>query len=78
MFTGTDLDYATLKERKNIETVQKTMNEITGRTNIVIKDITWQGEWRPNIRMAEHFQNGRVFIVGGQSLFMTSVKICDY
>ncbi|KLO09903.1 hypothetical protein SCHPADRAFT_878780 [Schizopora paradoxa] len=60
---GTD-EHMELARTKELSKIQQIVNEGTGRTDIVISDITWQGEWRPNIRMAEHFQSGRVFVAG--------------
>lgn len=71
-FLGEEFDLSPLKETKDIETVQKVMNAVIGREDIKILDITWRGEWRPNIRMADHFRVGRVFIVGGWS---SSIKV---
>ncbi|KAH8110153.1 FAD binding domain-containing protein [Phellopilus nigrolimitatus] len=64
IFAGTEVDITTLKARRDQETVQNQLNDITQRTDLKITDVTWQNEWRPNIRMAERFRVGRVFIVG--------------
>ncbi|KAI5121048.1 hypothetical protein M0805_008624 [Coniferiporia weirii] len=64
IFTGPEADFTSLKAGSNIESVQEEINKITHRTDIKITDITWQGEWRPNIRMAKDFRIGRVFIIG--------------
>ncbi|KAH8110134.1 FAD binding domain-containing protein [Phellopilus nigrolimitatus] len=55
---------ANLRARGDKEAIQTLLNDITQRTDIKITDITWQNEWRANIRMAERFHVGRVFIVG--------------
>ncbi|EKM55693.1 uncharacterized protein PHACADRAFT_256501 [Phanerochaete carnosa HHB-10118-sp] len=63
--SGPNLDYATLKAECSLEVLQKEFSRASGRNDLVIKEITsWQGEWRANIRMAEKFQIGRVFIIG--------------
>lgn len=84
LFNGEDLDFGPLKQNKDVSTVQKTLDAITGRNDIRVLSINWQGEWRyvaqfkfptfvltaairPNIRMADHFRVGRVFIIGGMS-----------
>ncbi|KLO17521.1 hypothetical protein SCHPADRAFT_994344 [Schizopora paradoxa] len=63
MFVGSEehMDLMRTKDRANI---QKAINDAIKRTDIVITEITWQGEWRPNIRLADRFQSGRVFIAG--------------
>ncbi|KAH8110151.1 FAD binding domain-containing protein [Phellopilus nigrolimitatus] len=64
VFAGNEVDITTLKARGDKEAIQTLLNDITQRTDIKITDITWQNEWRPNIRMAERFHVGRVFIIG--------------
>ncbi|AXI02422.1 FAD-dependent oxidoreductase [Aquirhabdus parva] len=32
--------------------------------NVVLSDIRWKSVFRPNIRMAEHYRSGRVFLTG--------------
>ncbi|KAL0577855.1 hypothetical protein V5O48_004127 [Marasmius crinis-equi] len=38
--------------------------DVTGRRDVVFGEVIWMGTWRPNIRMANKFGEGRVFIVG--------------
>ncbi|KAH8110152.1 FAD binding domain-containing protein [Phellopilus nigrolimitatus] len=64
LFAGPEVDFTTLKARGDHEAIQDLLKDITQRTDIMVSDITWQCEWRPNIRMAERFHVGRVFIVG--------------
>ncbi|GJE86852.1 ubiquinone biosynthesis hydroxylase [Phanerochaete sordida] len=65
ILSGPNVDYATLRAERSVEAVRKEFTRITGRPDLVVKDVTnWQGEWRANIRMAEKFQVGRAFIVG--------------
>ncbi|KAH8112572.1 FAD binding domain-containing protein [Phellopilus nigrolimitatus] len=64
IFAGPEVDFTTLRSRGDQETVQNLLTDITQRTDIKITNITWQNEWRANIRMAERFHAGRVFIVG--------------
>ncbi|KAI5121033.1 hypothetical protein M0805_008609 [Coniferiporia weirii] len=61
-FTGKEVDFSSLKPDK--ESVQKEIEKVTHRTDIKVTDVVWQGEWRPNIRMAKNFRAGRVFIIG--------------
>jgi len=63
MFLCTD-ERMDLLGTKEPSIIQQTVHDAIKRTDILITDITWQGEWRPNIRMAEHFHSGNVFIVG--------------
>ncbi|KAH8110160.1 FAD binding domain-containing protein [Phellopilus nigrolimitatus] len=63
-FAGPEMDFTTLRGRSDQETIQNQLNDITQRTDLKVSDITWQIEWRPNIRMAERFHVGRVFIIG--------------
>ncbi|EKM55694.1 uncharacterized protein PHACADRAFT_94045, partial [Phanerochaete carnosa HHB-10118-sp] len=64
ILSGPDVDYATLKNERSLEALQKALNKVTGRNDLVKEIINWQGEWRANIRMAEKFQVDRVFLVG--------------
>lgn len=83
--SGEDVDFKSLRENRDVQTVQNTMNTIIGRDDINVTEITWQGEWRsvllfklsrtvvlsffrPNIRIADHFRVGRIFLAGGQNL----------
>lgn len=36
----------------------------TGRTDIVVRDVTWHTTWRANTRLAQRFRVGRVFLAG--------------
>ncbi|KAI5116216.1 hypothetical protein M0805_006767 [Coniferiporia weirii] len=63
-FTGQKADFSSLKAGKDKESVQKEIEKVTRRTDIKVTDVLWQGEWRPNIRMASNFRIGRVFIIG--------------
>jgi 2-polyprenyl-6-methoxyphenol hydroxylase-like FAD-dependent oxidoreductase len=36
----------------------------TGNKRLAVHDITWTSVFRPNIRLAEHYRRGRVFIAG--------------
>ncbi|EKM48470.1 uncharacterized protein PHACADRAFT_266336 [Phanerochaete carnosa HHB-10118-sp] len=65
ILSGPNVDYATLKAECSLKALQKEFSRISGRNDLIVKEIIyWQGEWRPNIRMAEKFQVDRVFIVG--------------
>ncbi|WP_163513154.1 FAD-dependent monooxygenase [Fodinicola acaciae] len=47
-----------------LDSLQKQVDAISGRTDIILSDLTWATVWRPNIRMVERFRDGRVFLAG--------------
>ncbi|QIS04775.1 3-(3-hydroxyphenyl)propionate hydroxylase [Nocardia brasiliensis] len=47
-----------------IEVLQEYLDRYSGRTDITLTDLTWVTEWRPNIRLAQRFRDGRVFLAG--------------
>jgi hypothetical protein len=47
-----------------IEALQQTVDVVSGRTDIRLRDLTWSTIWRPNIRMVKQFRVGRVFLAG--------------
>lgn len=47
-----------------IESLQHTLQTISGRTDLRLHDLTWSTIWRPNVRMAQQFWAGRVFLAG--------------
>ncbi|KAF9053705.1 FAD/NAD(P)-binding domain-containing protein [Hymenopellis radicata] len=48
----------------DVTSLQTFFNSIAIREDIVFKDAAWISEWKANIRMAEKFSNGRVFLAG--------------
>ncbi|MEV6426891.1 FAD-dependent monooxygenase [Nocardia sp. NPDC051463] len=44
--------------------LQGFVDRYSGRTDIVLSDLTWATVWRPNIRLAQRFREGRVFVAG--------------
>jgi hypothetical protein len=48
----------------NLETFQRLFAERTGMEGVTLKNATWTTIYRVNIRMADHFRSGRVFIAG--------------
>ncbi|QIS13366.1 FAD-dependent monooxygenase [Nocardia arthritidis] len=46
-----------------IDVLQRYLNEYGG-TGITLSDLTWVTVWRPNIRLAQRFRDGRVFLAG--------------
>jgi 2-polyprenyl-6-methoxyphenol hydroxylase-like FAD-dependent oxidoreductase len=47
-----------------LATYQKVLEAGTGRTDIRLTGLTWSSIYRVNIRMAERFRDGRVFLAG--------------
>ncbi|KDQ12569.1 hypothetical protein BOTBODRAFT_56631 [Botryobasidium botryosum FD-172 SS1] len=48
----------------DLTALQEVFNARTGRDDLKFEDLTWISRWKPNIRMAESFSVGRVFIAG--------------
>lgn len=46
------------------EAVERMVRDFIGRTKIRVQAIHWSSVWRPNIRLAEHYRRGNVFLVG--------------
>lgn len=46
VFTGPEVQFDALKAKQSVEAVQAEVERITTRTDLRVKDITWQGEWR--------------------------------
>jgi 2-polyprenyl-6-methoxyphenol hydroxylase-like FAD-dependent oxidoreductase len=44
--------------------LQSVVDEATGRTDIVLREVTWATVWRANARLAERFHDNRVFLAG--------------
>ncbi|GAA4980211.1 FAD-dependent monooxygenase [Actinopolymorpha pittospori] len=44
--------------------LQRQITESSGRSDIVVREVTWHTTWRPNTRLAERFREGRVFLAG--------------
>ena len=47
-----------------LDHLQGVVNEATGRTDIVLREMTWSTVWRANARLAERFRDNRVFLAG--------------
>jgi hypothetical protein len=47
-----------------LEGLQQTLEAASGRSDILLRDLTWSTVWRPNLRMVEQFRFGRVFLAG--------------
>jgi 2-polyprenyl-6-methoxyphenol hydroxylase-like FAD-dependent oxidoreductase len=48
----------------SLPTLQRLLDELSGGMDIRLHDLSWSTVWRPNIRLAERFRDGRVFIAG--------------
>jgi 2-polyprenyl-6-methoxyphenol hydroxylase-like FAD-dependent oxidoreductase len=48
----------------SIETLQGLVDRYAGPGVAKLRDLTWSTVWRPNVRLAERFRVGRVFIAG--------------
>ncbi|WP_067889769.1 FAD-dependent monooxygenase [Nocardia vaccinii] len=44
--------------------LQNSLDRVSGRTELVVGEPTWSTVWRPNIRLAQRFRVGRVFLAG--------------
>ncbi|MEV6281529.1 FAD-dependent monooxygenase [Kribbella sp. NPDC051770] len=59
---GTPLDDDQLDP--TLETLQELVDRYAGPGVAKLRDLTWSTIWRPNIRLAERFRDGRVFLAG--------------
>ncbi|GAA2499426.1 FAD-dependent monooxygenase [Nocardia seriolae] len=48
----------------SLEVLQDYVTRRSGRTDIVLSDLTWSTVWRPNVRLAQHCRAGRAFLSG--------------
>jgi 2-polyprenyl-6-methoxyphenol hydroxylase-like FAD-dependent oxidoreductase len=65
---GGDNTYAVTTSASGIqptlEALQHTLEVVSGRTDIRLRELTWSTIWRPNVRMVRQFRAGRVFLAG--------------
>lgn len=47
-----------------LEGLQATVDAVSARTDIRLHDLTWVTVWRPNVRLAQRFRDGRTFLAG--------------
>ncbi|RDI67276.1 FAD-dependent monooxygenase [Nocardia pseudobrasiliensis] len=52
------------EEHPTREIMQAALDHYSGRTDIVLGEPVWASAWRPNIRLAQRFRSGRVFLAG--------------
>ncbi|WP_431955408.1 FAD-dependent monooxygenase [Nocardia lijiangensis] len=48
----------------SLDLLQDYVDRHSGRTDVVLTDLAWVTVWRPNIRLARRFRDGRVFLAG--------------
>ncbi|WP_330229852.1 FAD-dependent monooxygenase [Nocardia sp. NBC_00508] len=48
----------------SLELLQEYADRYCGRDDVVLTDLTWVTVWRPNVRLAQRFRDGRVFLAG--------------
>ncbi|MGK8556837.1 FAD-dependent monooxygenase [Nocardia gipuzkoensis] len=47
-----------------LELLQEYVDRYCGRDDVILSDLTWATVWRPNVRLAQRFRDGRVFLAG--------------
>ncbi|WP_253754252.1 FAD-dependent monooxygenase [Hamadaea flava] len=47
-----------------IEQLQKTITGFPGARHVIVDEVRWTSVWRPNIRLAQHYRQRRVLLVG--------------
>ncbi|MGI5126998.1 FAD-dependent monooxygenase [Pseudonocardia sp. CA-107938] len=55
---------APLDGEPTLEGLQALLERFSGRTDIRLRNLTWCTVWRPNVRLAARFRDGRVFLAG--------------
>jgi len=53
-----------MTEEPSLELFQRIVQERSGRSDIVLSDITWVSLWRANVRMVDRYRSGRLFLAG--------------
>ncbi|MEU5758021.1 FAD-dependent monooxygenase [Nocardia sp. NPDC047648] len=54
----------TADEQPSLELLQRYADRYCGRDDVTLTDLTWATVWRPNVRLAQRFRDGRVFLAG--------------
>lgn len=54
----------TADEQPSLELLQRYADRYCGRDDVTLTDLTWATVWRPNVRLAQRFRGGRVFLAG--------------
>jgi 2-polyprenyl-6-methoxyphenol hydroxylase-like FAD-dependent oxidoreductase len=55
---------AALDGEPTLAGLQALVDRLSGRTDIRLRNLTWSTVWRPNVRLAARFREGRVFLAG--------------
>ncbi|EJD01753.1 uncharacterized protein FOMMEDRAFT_126912 [Fomitiporia mediterranea MF3/22] len=63
LLAGENIDFDTVT-KGTPEAIQAEFHKLSGRTDFKVTEVISHGEWRPNMRIADRFRDGRVFIVG--------------
>ena len=84
-FNGKEELINKLNEERSVSALQRELERISKRTDFKIRNLVYQAAWRPNLRVAETFQKGRVFLVGGKQIpqtgwetLLTTSRRCAY
>ncbi|WP_018179119.1 FAD-dependent oxidoreductase [Jongsikchunia kroppenstedtii] len=48
----------------SLDTLQQTLNAVTGERAIQLSAPTWMSRWRVNVRLSDRFREGRMFLAG--------------
>ncbi|WP_040779931.1 FAD-dependent monooxygenase [Nocardia pneumoniae] len=48
----------------SLELLQEYVDRYCGRDDVTLTDLTWVTVWRPNVRLAQRFREGRIFLAG--------------
>ncbi|WP_020668079.1 FAD-dependent monooxygenase [Amycolatopsis nigrescens] len=48
----------------SLATLQELFDRLAGPAAVPLTELTWSTVWRPNVRLAERFRDGRVFLAG--------------
>ncbi|WP_158885296.1 FAD-dependent monooxygenase [Amycolatopsis anabasis] len=48
----------------SLATLQRLFEQYSGRSDLRLRDLVWSTIWRPNVRLAQRFAQGRVFLAG--------------
>src|ERR1700743_852604 len=51
-----------MTEEPSLELFQRIVQERSGRSDIVLSDITWMSLWRAHVRMVDRYRSGRLFL----------------
>ncbi|KAI5120900.1 hypothetical protein M0805_003000 [Coniferiporia weirii] len=64
IMSGPNVDFHALKTNNGVEALQAELRAHTRRSELKVMEITWQAEWRTNLRILKQLRVGNVFIIG--------------